>query len=125
MANETYAVRSRRRLLLPEMEGIMARLYARQRGTPSQIAAYREQAAKLTDGLQNGARVLEVAPGPGYLAIEIARLGRFQVTGLDISLTMVDIASENATKAGVTMRPPKSNALANKWLFARDRTESW
>src|SRR5262249_30076291 len=54
-------------------------------------------------GMQNGASVLEVAPGPGYLAIEIARLGRFQVTGLDISRTMVDIARENATKAGVTI----------------------
>jgi ubiquinone/menaquinone biosynthesis C-methylase UbiE len=103
MANETYTVRNRRRLLLPEMEGMMARWYDRQRGTPSQIAAYREQAAKLTGDLQNGAEVLEVAPGPGYLAIEIARLGRFQVTGLDISRTMVDLARENATKAGVTI----------------------
>jgi ubiquinone/menaquinone biosynthesis C-methylase UbiE len=103
MANEARVVWNRRRLLLPEMEGMMARWYARQRGTPSQIAAYREQAAKLTGDLQNGAEVLEVAPGPGYLAIEIARLGRFQVTGLDISRTMVDIARENATKAGVTI----------------------
>jgi ubiquinone/menaquinone biosynthesis C-methylase UbiE len=103
MANETRAVRNRRHLLLPEMRGTMARWYARQRGTPSQIATYREQAAKLTDGLQNGAEVLEVAPGPGYLAIEIARLGHFKVTGLDISRTMVDIARENATRAGVSI----------------------
>ena len=32
--------------------------------------------------------MLEVAPGPGYLAIEMARLARFRVTGLDISRTM-------------------------------------
>src|SRR5215510_15929169 len=101
MANETRAVRNRKHLLLPEMRGTMARWYARQRGTPSQIATYREQAAKLTDGLQNGAEVLEVAPGPGYLAIEIARLGRFQVTGLDVSRTMVDLARVNATKSRV------------------------
>lgn len=101
MTNKTSAALNRRRLLLPEMEGITARWYARQRGTLSQIAVFREQAAQLTAGLPDGAGVLEVAPGPGYLAIEIARLGRFQVTGLDISRTMVEIATENAAAAGV------------------------
>jgi ubiquinone/menaquinone biosynthesis C-methylase UbiE len=92
----------RRRHLLQEMEGFSARWYARQRGTPSQIAIVRRQAARLTAAVQNGA-VLEVAPGPGYLAIEIARLGRFQVTGLDISHTMVEISKENAAAAGVNI----------------------
>jgi ubiquinone/menaquinone biosynthesis C-methylase UbiE len=85
------------------MEGMTARWYARQRGTPSQIAVFRQQAAQLTDATPNGAGVLEVAPGPGYLAIEIARLARFQVTGLDISRTMVEIARENAAAAGVVV----------------------
>jgi ubiquinone/menaquinone biosynthesis C-methylase UbiE len=89
--------------LLPEMEGWMARWYARQRATESQLAADRKQATELTHGLPSGARVLEIAPGPGYLAIEIARLGRFEVTGLDISRTFVEIARENARKAGVTV----------------------
>ena len=62
--------------LVPEMEGPLARWYARQRATESQIKAVRQHAARLTDGLASGARVLEIAPGPGYLAIEIARLGR-------------------------------------------------
>jgi len=84
------------------MEGRTARWYARQRGTPSQIATVRRQAAELTGALPN-ADVLEVAPGPGYLAIEIARLGRFRVTGLDISRTMVQIAGENAAAAAVTI----------------------
>ena len=99
----SHAGLNRRRHLLPEMEGMTARWYARQRGTPSQIALYREQASHLTAGLPDGASVLEVAPGPGYLAIEAAKLGRFQVTGLDISRTMVDIARENATAAGVAV----------------------
>ena len=85
----------------PEMEGPMARWYARIRGTKSQIEAYRKQASELTAGLPDGASVLEVAPGPGYLAIEIARLGKFEVTGLDISHTFVQIASDNARQAGV------------------------
>ncbi|TMC37319.1 MAG: class I SAM-dependent methyltransferase [Chloroflexi bacterium] len=85
----------------PEMEGAIARWYARVRGSQSQLEAYRKQASQLTAGLLPGARVLEVAPGPGYLAIEIARLGGFQVTGLDISRTFVEIAAENARRAGV------------------------
>jgi ubiquinone/menaquinone biosynthesis C-methylase UbiE len=93
----------RRRFLLPEMEGMSARWYAKQRGTPSQIAVFRQQAVKLTDATPNGAGVLEVAPGPGYLAIEMARLARLRVTGLDISRTMVEIARENAAAAGVSV----------------------
>src|SRR5438128_8502528 len=86
----------------PEMEGPIARWYARVRGSKSQLDAYRNQAFQLTAGLPAGARVLEVAPGPGYLAIEMARLG-VQVTGLDISRTFVEIGAENARQAGVTV----------------------
>jgi ubiquinone/menaquinone biosynthesis C-methylase UbiE len=83
------------------MEGFVARWYTKTRGSESQIADWRQQAAQLTRGLPEGAAVLEVAPGPGYFAIELARLGRFHVTGLDISHTFVEIASENARQAGV------------------------
>jgi ubiquinone/menaquinone biosynthesis C-methylase UbiE len=93
-----------RRLWLPEMEGRMARWYDRTRGTESQLLAYRQQARALTAGLAAGATVLEVAPGPGYLAIEIAKLGRFQVSGLDISRTFVAIERQHATEAGVTVQ---------------------
>jgi ubiquinone/menaquinone biosynthesis C-methylase UbiE len=86
----------------PEMEGPIARWYARIRGTDSQIESYRKEARRLTAGLPAGARVLEVAFGPGYLAVELARLGPFQVSGLDISHTFVKIASQNARDAGVT-----------------------
>jgi len=87
----------------PEMEGPVARWYARLRGSQRQIDAYRRQARELTAGLPDGAAVLEVAPGPGYLTIEMARLGRFHVTGLDISHTFVEIASRNAAEAHVSI----------------------
>jgi ubiquinone/menaquinone biosynthesis C-methylase UbiE len=93
---------ARWRIKGPEMEGVVARWYARIRGTDSQIEQNRKQAARLTSGLPAGARVLEVAFGPGYLAVELARLARFQVSGLDISHTFVKIASQNAREAGVT-----------------------
>lgn len=82
------------------MEGIVARWYATIRRSGSQIEDWRQQAAQLTSGLPDGAHVLEVAPGPGYFAIELARLGRFHVTGLDISHTFVEVARENAQRAG-------------------------
>jgi ubiquinone/menaquinone biosynthesis C-methylase UbiE len=89
--------------LVPEMEGRVARWYAQQRGTQSQMELVRKQAMQLTNGLPSGATVLEVAPGPGYLAVAIAELGRFHVTGLDISRTFIEIATERARKAGVTV----------------------
>jgi ubiquinone/menaquinone biosynthesis C-methylase UbiE len=83
------------------MEGRTARWYARQRGSAPQRAVNRADAVRLTVGLADGADILEIAPGPGYLAIEIARLGRFRVTGVDISHTFVEIATEEAGRAGV------------------------
>src|SRR5947209_20344576 len=85
------------------MEGIVARWYAGIRRSASQIEEWRKQASHLTGGLPDGADVLEVAPGPGYFAIEMARLDRLHVTGLDISHTFVGIARENARQAGVSV----------------------
>ena len=95
-------VRSQRRLKLPEMEGVVARWYTGLRSSGPQLEAYRTQASLLTAGLESGADVLEVAPGPGYLAIEVARLG-FHVTGVDISRTFVQIATDHARQARVTV----------------------
>jgi ubiquinone/menaquinone biosynthesis C-methylase UbiE len=83
------------------MEGFLARWYARSTGR--NVVHYREVAARIADGLIEGAHVLEVAPGPGYLAIELSQRGRFHVSGLDISKTFVQLAADNAAKAGVTI----------------------
>ena len=58
---------------------------------------------QVSDLLPAGSRILEVAPGPGYLAIELARLGRYQVVGLDISASFVQIARAKAKQAGVAV----------------------
>jgi ubiquinone/menaquinone biosynthesis C-methylase UbiE len=83
------------------MEGFTARWYAKQRGSASQLRSYRQQAADLTDGLPAGAEILEIAPGPGYLTVELARLGRFRVTGVDLSRTSVEIATTYAREQPV------------------------
>lgn len=92
------------------MEGTVARRYANLRGTESQLAVNRADAARLTAGLPDGAAVLEVAPGPGYLAVELARLGRFRVTGLDISRTFVEIAGQHARREGVSVELRQGDA---------------
>jgi ubiquinone/menaquinone biosynthesis C-methylase UbiE len=84
------------------MEGMVARWYAGIRSSGKQAEEYRRQASRLTAGLPDGAKVLEVAPGPGYLAIEMARLGGIRVSGVDISRTFVQIATDNASRAGVS-----------------------
>ena len=87
----------------PEMEGPVARWYARLRSSAGQAEQSRREAARLTRNLPEGALVLEVAPGPGYFAIAMARLGHLKVTALDISRTFVEIARRNALDAGVAV----------------------
>ena len=60
--------------------------------------------------LPSGSKVLEVAPGPGYFAIELAKLGNYKVTGVDISETFVEIARANAAEAKVTVDFRRGNA---------------
>jgi ubiquinone/menaquinone biosynthesis C-methylase UbiE len=54
--------------------------------------------------------VLEVAPGPGYFCIELAKRGSYQITGMDISHTMVKIAAKKAAEAGVTAKFTQGSA---------------
>src|SRR5262245_58448925 len=82
------------------MEGFIARWYART--TARNMAEYREGARAVAARLPEG-YVLEVAPGPGYLAIELAKLGPYRVAGLDISHSFVRMAAENAANSGVAV----------------------
>ena len=91
------------------MEGAMARWYAKNTG--KSIEQFRIEARALAAGLPENASILEVAPGPGFLAIELARLGTFQVTGLDISKTFVEIATENATEGGCRCLVPSGKRI--------------
>ena len=81
------------------MEGWVARWYAANTG--KDLSDFTAQARKLAASLAPRAAVLEIAPGPGYFAIELARAGDFRITGLDISATFVDLARKNAADARV------------------------
>jgi ubiquinone/menaquinone biosynthesis C-methylase UbiE len=67
-------------------------------------------ARKVVQNLPESSDVLEVAPGPGYFAVEIAKLGNYQVTGLDISKPMVEIAQNYAIEEETTATFHQGNA---------------
>lgn len=92
------------------MEGPIARWYSKT--TARDMEPFRRLAADLAGRLGPGDAVLEVAPGPGYLAVELARLGDFRVTGIDISRTFVGIASANAARAGVAVEFVRGDVAA-------------
>lgn len=82
--------------------GIAARWYdsSTRRHRLSEMQDYAMEAASR---ININSEVLEVAPGPGYLSIELAKIGSYKIAGLDISKDFVEIARKNAKEAGVTV----------------------
>jgi ubiquinone/menaquinone biosynthesis C-methylase UbiE len=91
------------------MEGPIATWYAKN--TASALPEFRALAERIAGELDRGDWVLEIAPGPGYLAVELARAG-LQVSALDISRAFVRITAENAAKTGVAVDVQLGNAAA-------------
>jgi ubiquinone/menaquinone biosynthesis C-methylase UbiE len=73
---------------------------------------FRSLAARLSRRLPPDSRILEVAPGPGYLSIELAKRGYYAVTGLDVSRTFVQIAKRNADAASIKIDFRQGSASA-------------
>ncbi|HTA45960.1 MAG TPA: class I SAM-dependent methyltransferase [Bryobacteraceae bacterium] len=83
------------------MEGFTARWYASL--TLKSLDEFKSLARRIAGTIPHGSAVLEVAPGPGYCAIELAKLDCDSITGLDISRSFVSIARDNAERAGVAV----------------------
>lgn len=83
------------------MEGMVAKWYAAN--TRKSLEEYKTLAQQVAAEISAGSRVLELAPGPGYFAIELAKLGSYRITGLDISRTFVEIARKNAKEVRVNV----------------------
>src|SRR5436190_1642203 len=92
------------------MEGFIARWYARNTG--KNMEQFRKAAQDVARRVVPGSDVLEVAPGPGYMAIELDKLGSYRIVGLDIGQSFVRMATENAGKAGVQVVFVEGNASA-------------
>jgi ubiquinone/menaquinone biosynthesis C-methylase UbiE len=91
------------------MEGAIANWYARNTGRD--LSRFKKTARLIAGRIRPGSDVLEVAPGPGYLAIELAKQG-YAVTALDISKSFVKMTLENAAHAGVRVDVRHGNAAA-------------
>ncbi len=90
------------------MEGFTARWYASL--THKSLDEFKALARRVAAEIPAGSHVLEVAPGPGYFAIELAKLGAHRISGLDISHTFVGIARKNAAQTGVNVDFREGNA---------------
>ena len=92
------------------MEGMVAKWYASNTG--EMMKEYVDLARRIAPQLSSGGAVLEVAPGPGYFSIELAKLGNFSITGLDLSHTFVRLAALKAAEAGVKIDFRQGSASA-------------
>lgn len=90
------------------MEGGIARWYASL--TKKSLDSFKEDARRMAERIPPHGKVLEIAPGPGYFSIELAKLTQCEITSLDISKTFVEIARSNATQAGVRVDFRQGNA---------------
>jgi ubiquinone/menaquinone biosynthesis C-methylase UbiE len=90
------------------MEGPIADWYTKT--TISDLNRHKHMAEQLMHHIPAGGNVLEIAPGPGFFCIELAKLGKFQITGIDISKSFVEIAQKNADTAGVNVTFRQGNA---------------
>jgi ubiquinone/menaquinone biosynthesis C-methylase UbiE len=91
------------------MEGGIARWY--DKTTRRDMPEFVRLAARISAIVPPAGSVLEVAPGPGFLSIELARRG-LHVSAVDISKTFVEIARGNAAAAGVKARFECGDAAA-------------
>ena len=92
------------------LEGVIASWYAKT--TLKDLNRHQLMAKTLAGNIPNNGAVLEIAPGPGYFCIELAKLGSYQITGLDISRSFVEIARRNAREAGLQIDFRQGNASA-------------
>ncbi|MDR1302358.1 MAG: class I SAM-dependent methyltransferase [Treponema sp.] len=60
-------------------------------------------AKEISRTVKAGDTILEVAPGPGYVLIELAKLGNYHLSGMDISADFVEIGKTNAKREKATV----------------------
>src|ERR1700722_20241799 len=90
------------------MEGMVAKWYTANTG--KSLDEFAKLARRVANQLPPGSAVLEVAPGPGYFCMELAKLGSYSITGLDISHTFVEIARKKASEEHVRVDFRQGNA---------------
>ena len=87
--------------------GLMAKWY--NKNSRARLAELAKVADMIAAKTAESAEILEIAPGPGYLSVELAKRG-FSVTGIELSADFVEIEKKNAAEAGVAVDFRQGNA---------------
>ena len=88
---------------IERIPGVLASSY--EKATRMVIEAYYSQVAtEIVSNFKSGV-ILDLGTGPGYLPIEIVRRAPgINITGVDLSRKLIQLAQANATKAGLSHR---------------------
>jgi len=112
---------------VPEAEAIAdihdARQYSERMSNRFVMHEYRQLAREVVVHLPDGGVIIDVGTGPGYVAIEVARLvaGRgCRVIGVDLSRAMLTVAAENAERQGLADTITWRHADAKSLPFESD-----
>ena len=89
--------------------GMTAKWY--NKNSKARLAELAKVADMIAAKTTAGSKILEVASGPGYLSIELAKRG-FDVVGVELSADFVEIGKKNAIEAGVEVDFQAGNAAA-------------
>lgn len=96
------------------MSGSITRWYDKNT-RENRMDEMREYAKEVARHIKDGANILEIAPGPGYMSIELAKTGNYNITGLDISHDMVKISRKNAEREKVNINFIQGNVTSMKF----------
>ncbi|MDR2795920.1 MAG: class I SAM-dependent methyltransferase, partial [Spirochaetaceae bacterium] len=96
--------------------GGMARWYDKnsRESRMAELSGYAKEISTLIKPAATGEkrRILEIAPGPGYISIELSKLGDYTITGMDISADFVEIARANAKRENAGVDFTRGNVSA-------------
>jgi ubiquinone/menaquinone biosynthesis C-methylase UbiE len=93
----------KRKVFIERIPGVFASLYEKA-SRMVKDTYYRRLAEEIAVFLKTGA-ILDLGTGPGYLPLEIAKQSQsISVVGLDLSTKLIEMAQQNALKAGVADR---------------------
>jgi ubiquinone/menaquinone biosynthesis C-methylase UbiE len=84
------------------INGSFARWYDKNT-RENRIGEIQEYAKEVKRHLMDNSNILEVAPGPGYFSIELAKMGNYNISGIDISADFVEICKTNANRENVSV----------------------
>lgn len=93
-------MKTTKRFIDSGISGLVARWYDHNT-KKNCIPKIRQYAKEIAGYIKDNDTVLEIAPGPGQLSIELAKLGNFYIIGVEFDYDFVDIAQQNAEEEGV------------------------